>query len=65
MTARLGSILLLVGLCFLTVSVVFKFQHWPMSGLLYVGSMLPTFLGLVVLAWKALRYPGFKDFLDS
>ncbi|MBL0126852.1 MAG: hypothetical protein IPP83_05210 [Flavobacteriales bacterium] len=65
MTARLGLMLVLVGLCFFTISVVFKFQDWPMSGLLYVGSMAPTFLGLVILVWKALRYPGFKDFLDS
>ena len=36
-----------------------------MSGLLNVGSMVPTFLGIMILVWKALRYPGFKDFLDS
>jgi len=35
-----------------------------MSGLLFLLSALPTFIGLVILAWKVLRYPGFKDFLD-
>lgn len=64
MTARHALILLLIGLCGHCVAVVFKFQHWPMSGLLFLGSSLPTFLCLVLLAWKTLRHPGFKDFLD-
>ena len=64
MSARTGLILVLIGLCFHAVSVVFKFQDWPMSGLLFLLSALPTFIGLVILAWKVLRYPGFKDFRD-
>lgn len=64
MTARVGLMLVLLGLCFLIASAIFTFQHWPMSGLLFVGSTIPTFLGLLIVAWKMLRYPGFKDFLD-
>ena len=64
MKARTALVLVVIGLCFDAVAVVFKFEHWQYSGIFFLGSQLPKFLGLAVLGYKALRYPGFKDFLD-
>ncbi len=65
MTARWAIILLLIGSLVFIMGGLFKFQHWPLANFqLMVGSFLQAF-ALVVIAVKALRYPGFKDFLDS
>lgn len=39
---------------------LFKIPHWPTPDL-FLGIMLILAL---LLAWRVLRYPGFKDFLD-
>ncbi|MBZ0205998.1 MAG: hypothetical protein K8H89_06710 [Flavobacteriales bacterium] len=64
MKARHGLILVAIGLCFTLVSVIFKFQHWPFSGALFLLTYIPLFLGGIILLVKALRHPGFRDFLE-
>lgn len=64
MKARHGLILVVIGLCFTLVSVVFKFQNWPFSGALYLLSNIPLLLGGIILAVKALRHHAFQDFLE-
>ena len=65
MKARTVLILVVIGLWIEVAGVLFKVQHWPGAGIIFIGSSAPTFIGLAVLGWKALRYPGLKDFLDS
>ena len=68
MTARTAIIVWLVAALLLPVmgalGALFKIQHWPFAWLFEVVRWLFSASMSVVLVFKVLRYPGFKDFLD-
>jgi len=65
MKARIAAILLLIGSAVFILGCLSWFNDWPLANIqLMVGSILQAYAFIVVVI-KALRYPGFKDFLDS
>lgn len=65
MKTRFALLLIFIGvLCWLIWGIL-RLQHWPLSTLFWILFTLTTPFGLAVLLYKTLRYPGFKDFLDS
>ncbi len=69
MTARVAILLLVISAVLFPVlgamGALFKIQHWPLAWVFeLIGGCLASVMAVVVLV-KILRYPGFKDFLDS
>ncbi len=64
MKAKHGLFLFLTGICVDIIAVIFKIQHWPGAGVLFIVGTLPKLLGLALLGWKIWSYPDFQDFLD-
>lgn len=65
MRTRYALILLVLGMCLGFLGGLFKIQHWPGASALLVFGLPLEALGFFLLLYKILRYPGFKDFLDS
>ena len=63
--AWLGVVLLSLGAVLWLLGALFTIQHWPMTGMLFLFSAMLGCTGLLMLMVKVLRYPPFKDFLDS
>jgi len=64
MKARHGLIALLLGLVLEAIALIFKFEHWSFTPVIVITGMLLKIVGLIVLGWKVLRWPGFKNFLE-
>jgi predicted membrane protein len=65
MKAKHALIIWAVGKGLFLLGGLFKIQHWPLASVFIVfGSPLEA-IGFVVLVFKALRYRGFKDFMES
>lgn len=65
MKARHGLILYIIGFLVDMVGAVFKILHLPGGDeILMIGGVLQIVGGLLFL-YKFIKYPGFKDFLDS
>lgn len=64
MKAKYAVCLIFLGIMFWILGVVFRIEHWPLPPLFFLLYMTATPIGLVILLYKILRYPGFKDFLD-
>lgn len=64
MKAKHGIAIFLIGLCLEFIALIFKFEHWPFVNMIVILAMLMKMAGLMVTAWKVLRYPGLQDFLD-
>ena len=47
------------------IGSLFKVQHWPLPWLFHLTSFVITSMVGLAIGVKVLRYPGFKDFLDS
>lgn len=65
MKGRHGLIALLLGLCLEATALIFKFEHWTYTPLIVIIAMLLKIFGLLLLGWKVLRWPGFKQFWDQ
>ena len=64
MTARQSISLFLLGAALMILGAMFKVQHWPGADMMLATASLLQIIGVLVVAIKVLRYPGFKDFLD-
>lgn len=54
-----------LGFSLTSLGGLFKIQHWPFASALLVLGLPLEVIGFFALVMKALRYKGFKDFLDS
>lgn len=67
MKARHALFLLLIGSVLFVSGTLSRSVHLPLAVAnvqLLIGSIMQA-LAFIVITIKALRYPGFKDFLDS
>ncbi|MBL7953460.1 MAG: hypothetical protein JNJ91_00370 [Flavobacteriales bacterium] len=67
MKARYTLFLLLIGSVLFVSGSLSRLVHIPLALAnvqLLIGSIVQA-LALIMITTKALRYPGFKDFLDS
>lgn len=69
MTARIAIILWVASAVLLPVlgaiGALFKIQHWPLAWVFELLGWCFSAIMTLIVAAKFLRYPGFKDFLDS
>ena len=65
MKARYAIALLVIGMTLSFLGGLFKIQHWPGASAMLVFGFPIEAIGFLLLLVKVLRYPGFKDFLDS
>ena len=65
MKTKYAVIILGVGFCINNIiGALFKIMHWPSANLMFtVGSILEV-VGFVLLLYKILTYPKFKEFLN-
>lgn len=53
-----------LGMLLILLSRMFKIPGWPGTAFWVIGYPMEM-IGFLMLVYKALRYPGFRDFFNS
>ena len=54
-----------IGFMLIIIGALFKIMHWDLGNELLVTGMLAKIIGGILLLYKLLTHPKFKDFLNS
>lgn len=64
MKAKHAVLLFVLGLCLDFVGALFKILHWPYADVLLIAGMTLKVVGALLFAYKLLRHPKVKEFLN-
>jgi len=65
MKAKHAIALLIAGYCLEFVGNYFKIVHRPGADLAFLVALVLKVLGALVLLYKIIRYPKFRDFMNK